>query len=171
VTDILGLRQGVVALVPHSEAWHDAFAEEAASIRAALGDRVKAIEHIGSTAVCGLSAKPIIDVAAGIDEPMRGAGWIADHEALGYEYRGESGVAGRSYFVKGDPRTYHLHVLHLQSEAWRNHIAFRDCLRANGEVAKEYEQLKRALAARHRNDRESYTRGKAAFIRHILGLP
>lgn len=165
---MLGVTRGTVVLSPHSEEWHQLFLEEAFRIRKAGDDHFIGIEHIGSTAVCGLVAKPILDIAAAIDEATLEDGCIEKLRELGYEYRSESGIRGRAYFVKGRPRTHHLHVLNVASEEWRNHIVFRDYLRAHRHVVQEYEWLKRFLAARFENDREAYTEGKAALIRDVL---
>jgi GrpB-like predicted nucleotidyltransferase (UPF0157 family) len=93
---------------------------------------------------------------------------IAPLANLGYEYRGENGIPGRFYFVKGDPRTHHLHVSNGRSSAWGNHLAFRDHLRQNGDAAKEYDRLERRLAETFRDDKASYTEGKAPFIEAVL---
>jgi GrpB-like predicted nucleotidyltransferase (UPF0157 family) len=165
---MIGLQKGIVKLVPHTELWHRQFAEEAARLREAVGGRVVAIEHVGSTAVCGIAAKPIIDIVAAVREAADAGRCVRPLEGVGYEYRGEGGIAGRYYFVKGEPRTHHLHMFELGSDTWREHLAFRDCLRSHRRVAEEYERLKRDLAVRHERDREAYTEGKGAFIREVL---
>lgn len=165
---MLGLQKGTVTLAPHTELWHQLFAEEEARLREAIGGRVVAIEHVGSTAVCGLSAKPIIDIAAAVREAADAESCVGPLENLGYEYRGEGGIAGRYYFVKGEPRTHHLHVVELGSEFWRSHLLFRDYLRQHRETAEEYERLKRGLAEKYGRDRGAYTEGKASFIEEVL---
>src|SRR5215216_1209207 len=136
---MLGLQKGTVRLAPHAEVWHRMFAQEEARLRAALGGLVAAVEHVGSTAVCGISAKPVLDIAAAVRELADAAEWVAPLEALGYEYRGEHGIPGRHYFTRGEPRTHHLHVVELGGESWRAHLLFRDHLRRHPRVAKEYE--------------------------------
>ncbi|HEY9403404.1 MAG TPA: GrpB family protein [Pyrinomonadaceae bacterium] len=165
---MLGLQKGTVNLTPHRELWHQLFAEEEARLREAIGEHVIAIEHIGSTAVCGLSAKPIIDIAAAVCEAADAERCVKPLEDIGYEYRGESGIAGRYYFVKGEPRTHHLHMVRLSSDLWRSHLLFRNYLRQNREVAEEYESLKRDLAEKYKRDREAYTDGKTTFIEEVL---
>src|SRR5918997_6226716 len=139
---MLGLQKGTVRLVPHAEVWHQLFAQEEARLRAALGGLVAAVEHVGSTAICGISAKPVIDIAAAVREIADAARCVAPLEGLGYEYRGEHGIPGRHYFTKGEPRTHHLHVVELGGELWRGHLLFRDQLRRHPHLAKEYEDLK-----------------------------
>lgn len=165
---MLGLQQGTVKLMPHTELWHQLFAEEEARLREVIGEHVVAIEHIGSTAICGLSAKPIIDIAAAVHETADAEKCVEPLENIGYEYRGESGIAGRYYFVKGEPRTHHLHMVASGSDVWRSHLLFRNYLRQNRAVAEEYERLKRDLAEKYKRDRETYTEGKATFIEEVL---
>jgi GrpB-like predicted nucleotidyltransferase (UPF0157 family) len=154
--------------MPHSELWHHLFAEEETQLRNAIGAQVVAIEHVGSTAICGLSAKPIIDIAVAVREITDAEKCITQLESIGYKSRGELGIPGRQYFTKGDPRTHHLHMVELGSDLWRSHLLFRDYLRLRPEVAKEYEHLKMGLAQKHTKNREAYTQGKAAFIEGVL---
>lgn len=165
---MLGLKKGVVELFPHNEQWHQFFAEEKAKLQSAVGDYVSAVEHIGSTSICGISAKPILDITAAIDSKENGEKCIAPLENLGYEYRGENGIIGRFYFVKGKPRTHHLHMLLSDSDELRNHLFFRDYLRTNPERAAEYDKLKKDLARKYKNNRDAYLDGKAEFVESIL---
>ncbi len=126
---MLGLPKGTVKLEAHSERWQQCFVEEAARIRAAIGEVVASIEHIGSTSVRGIAAKPIIDIAVGVQKIADGKSCVRPLENIGYEYRGEHGIAGRFYFVKGEPRTHHLHLVEIGSDFWRSHLLFRDYLR------------------------------------------
>jgi len=167
---MLGLPKGTVKLEPHSEQWRQLFAEEAARIRAAIGEIGASIEHIGSTSVRGIAAKPIIDIAVGVGKLADGERCVRPLENIGYEYRGEHGIAGRFYFVKGEPRSHHLHLIEIDSDFWRSHLLFRDYLRENRTVAEEYENLKKELAKRHAENREAYTKGKAAFIENVLKI-
>ena len=165
---MLGLPKGTVVLVPHSELWHQLFAEEEARLQGAVGEHLVAIEHVGSTSICGLSAKPIIDITVALREIADVEKCIVPLEEIGYQYRDESGIPGRHYFVRGEPRTHHLHMVELRSDFWRSHLMFRDYLREHSEVAEEYENLKRKLAQKYLADREAYTEGKAAFIENVL---
>jgi len=165
---MLGLEKGTVRLQSHTEQWHAAFAEEKKRLQAAIGEFVESIEHVGSTSVCGIAAKPILDIAVAISAAREGEKAIAPLENLGYEYRGEYGIKGRFYFVKGEPRTHHIHMLPVDSEEWRNHLFFRDYLCQNSAAAAEYDKLKRDLAKKNTGDRDAYTDGKADFVKKIL---
>jgi GrpB-like predicted nucleotidyltransferase (UPF0157 family) len=165
---ILGLERGTVRLVPHAERWHDLFTEEEDRLRVALGKYSLAVEHVGSTAICGLSAKPIIDIAVAVREIADAGKCVALLGQIGYEYRGEQGIPGRHFFGKGEPRTHHLHMVELGSDFWRDHLLFRGYLREHRGVLAKYEKLKRELAHEHGEDREAYTVGKAAFIEGVL---
>ena len=168
---MLGLEKGSVKLLPHDERWHQLFAEEKARLADAVGEFVAAIEHVGSTSVCGIAAKPILDIAVAVSDKTKGEHCIQPLENLGYVYRGENGIAGRFYFIKGAPeRTHHLHMLLTESEEFKNHLTFRDHLRANPETAREYDLLKRALAEKYPHDREAYLDGKTEFIEMILKI-
>jgi GrpB-like predicted nucleotidyltransferase (UPF0157 family) len=165
---MLGLKRGTVELAPHAEEWHRLFAQEEARLRDAVGEHVAAIEHVGSTAICGISAKPIIDIAVGVREIADAEKCVRPLEGMGYEYRGENGIPGRYYFIKGEPRTHHLHMVELGSEFWKSHLLFRDYLRRRPEVAKGYEAVKIELARKYPDDRGAYTDGKGVFIRSVL---
>jgi GrpB-like predicted nucleotidyltransferase (UPF0157 family) len=165
---MIELHRGAVRLMPHSELWHQLFAEEETQLRNAIGAQVAAIEHVGSTAICGLSAKPIIDIAVAMREITDAQKRVTQLEGIGYKSRGELGIPGRQYFTKGAPRTHHLHMVELGSDLWRSHLLFRDYLRLHSEVAKEYENLKMELARKYRENREAYTEGKANFIEGVL---
>jgi GrpB-like predicted nucleotidyltransferase (UPF0157 family) len=165
---MLGLERGIVRLVPHVERWHELFAEEANQLRAAVGECFIAVEPVGSTAVCNLSAKPIIDIADAVREIADVEKCVAPLRRIGYEYRGEQGIPGRHFFGKGSPRTHHLHVVELDGDLWRNHLLFRDYLLRHRGTAEEYEELKKGLAEKYKENREAYTEGKAAFIEGVL---
>ncbi len=167
---MLGLEKGVVELVSHTEQWHQLFADEEACLRDVIGEFVAAIEHVGSTSVCGISAKPILDIAIAVNNKANGEKCVAPLENIGYEYRGEYGIAGRFYFVKGAPRTHHLHMLLPDSDAWRKHLLFRDYLRQNPAAAEKYDKLKQELAQKYKNDRDSYLDGKADFVERVLKI-
>lgn len=126
------------------------------------------IVHIGSTAVPGLAAKPVIDIMAAVQTLEASRPAIAAASALGYcyfPYRPDS----EHWFCKPSPafRTHHLHLVPIDSPQWRRAIAFRDYLRAHSDVAGEYETLKRQLALEYRDDREAYTQAKHPFITRI----
>jgi GrpB-like predicted nucleotidyltransferase (UPF0157 family) len=127
------------------------------------------IEHIGSTAIPGLAAKPVIDIMAGVeslDASRPAVVVLADFEYCYAPYR--AGVM--HWLCKPSPaaRTHHLHLVPFQSRLWMEQLAFRDYLRAHPDVALEYAALKWRLAEQHRFDREAYTDAKAPFVRWIL---
>jgi GrpB-like predicted nucleotidyltransferase (UPF0157 family) len=168
--DILGLESGTVRVVPYDPVWaalYDAEAARLSTILAAQGVSLR-MEHTGSTAVPGLAAKPIIDILAGSRDEERRERTIAALEAAGYSYRGEQGIPGRDFFRRGEPRKYHVHLTRIGSPFWKEHLAFRDYLRAHPEAAAAYATLKHELAARHPRDREGYIDGKTEFVREIL---
>jgi GrpB-like predicted nucleotidyltransferase (UPF0157 family) len=168
---MLGLDRKIVELVSHRKEWKTLFEREAELIREVAGDFALAIEHIGSTAIPNLVAKPIIEI-------MVGVGDLADVEKflrlplgkIGYESRGEAGIAGRHYFRKGTATasTHHLSLVELGGGVWKRHIAFRNYLREHPQAARRYAALKKDLATRFRDNREAYTNGKTEFVEEIL---
>ncbi len=126
------------------------------------------VQHIGSTSIPGMPAKPILDIGVAVANFEEAVRCIPLMEQLGYSYKGENGIPRRHYFVKGEPRTHHLHMLEAASEEWKNHLLFRDYLRGNAEAARAYANLKRQLAASFAADREAYQTGKERFINAVL---
>lgn len=148
------------------------FADEAALLATAISRwSPGGIHHVGSTAVPGLLAKPVIDILVGVDSLEDSRPCIALLAPLHYVYAPYL-PEKMHWLCKPDParRTHHLHLVPTHSERFADELAFRDYLRAHGNRAREYEQLKRDLAARHRHDREAYTEGKADFVRATLAL-
>jgi len=129
------------------------------------------IEHIGSTAVPGLCAKPIIDIMIGVPALERIDEAVPEIEALGYEYLSifEDQMPYRRFFRKwkGDIRTHHIHMVEAKSTFWNRHLLFRDYLRAHQEIAAQYATLKRDLATREWEDMNEYADAKTAFIRNV----
>lgn len=161
-------RDPPIVIADYDPRWPLLFAEEAAQIRAACGEAVAAIEHIGSTAVPGLAAKPIIDMMPGVRDIKAAEGLVPAMQSLGYESLGAYGIEGRLYFRRGEPRSHHVHMVEVGGEFWRRHLLFRDHLRANPGDANEYARLKRELAERLGADREGYTDAKSGFIERCL---
>lgn len=164
----LGLEQNVNRLSEPNPLWRQAFDEEAGRIAAGLGAHALAIEHYGSTAVPGLSAKPIIDMLVGIADIDDAQLLIEPMRALGYDYLGAQGIADHHLFGKGKTRTHLAHVIVHQGGLWRKCLAFRDRLQSDGAVRRAYEMLKRELAAVQGMTREEYTAGKTQFIEDVL---
>lgn len=167
---MLGLDRNSILLVPHRAEWKSFFESEAHLLREAVGDYITAIEHIGSTAISGLDAKPIIDILIGVRTAEDARNCITSLAQIGYEYRGEQGITGRFYFRKGtgDVSTHHLNIVEMTSDFWRSHILFRDFLRQYADAAQEYGNLKRELAVTHKGNRPAYTEAKASFIEGVL---
>jgi GrpB-like predicted nucleotidyltransferase (UPF0157 family) len=163
-----------VVIVDYDPHWPAMYEEERERILAALGPAVVAIEHMGSTAVPGLAAKPIIDIMLGIRTLGEAPALYGPLAAIGWEYAPEfeAIIPERRFFRKGPEslRTHHLHMVEFGDEFWVRHLLFRDYLRRHSEVAKEYEQLKRELARQYANDRAGYTEAKTDFIRRVEGL-
>lgn len=159
-------------IVPYDPLWPQAYAAEAERVERACGDEELPLrlEHIGSTSVTGLSAKPIIDILAGVPPRASRAPYVAAIRQLGYEHKGAFGIPGRNYFRRGTPRTHHLHLVSWSSALWHEHLLFRDYLRTHDDVAREYAALKRELAAALRagRDHTQYTDAKSPFIRAVL---
>jgi GrpB-like predicted nucleotidyltransferase (UPF0157 family) len=160
----LGLERTANRLAAPHPLWGQAFEEEAARIRAAVGPDILAIEHYGSTSVPGLSAKPIIDLLIGVSDLS-----VADRHAqamiaLGYDDAGDGGVEGHRILGNGSARTHLAHFVAHEGAEWTATLRFRDKLRADRDLRAAYEQLKSQLIADHPTDRRAYTAGKSAFI-------
>jgi len=155
-------------VVPYDPLWPRAFKAEADRIeRACVGLPIQ-LEHIGSTSVPGLSAKPVIDILAGVPSRAKREHYIAAIRSLGYEHVGAYGLPGRDYFRRGSPRTHHIHMVDESSALWADWLMFRDFLRASPETAREYDALKRELALTFADDKNKYQDAKGPFIRSVL---
>lgn len=158
-----------VIVVPYDPQWAADFQHERAAISAALADLDVQIEHVGSTSVPDLDAKPIVDiqlVTRTVEDAIRA---ISPLVRLGYECRGEMGIPGRIYFRKGTPRNRQIHLFTTpENPEVERHLIFRDYLRAHPETARDYAQLKYALAERFRNDRAAYTDAKTDFVNEVI---
>jgi GrpB-like predicted nucleotidyltransferase (UPF0157 family) len=157
-----------VLVVEYDPAWPRRYEEERARIIAALGGLITGIEHVGSTAVPGLGGKPVIDIMIGVTRFEDGERCVAPLEALGYEYRGEAGIPGRLFFRRGLPRTHQVHMVEQGSDFWEDQLLFRNFLRTHPEIAAEYYNLKKELAARFPTEREVYADAKTPFIRSVV---
>jgi len=160
-----------VIIVDYDPEWPNVYAEERQQILDAVGDIVAAIEHVGSTSVPGLGAKPIIDIMVGVHSLADAEKCIEPLSLIGYEYRPEleAFIPERRCFQRGPADAHrHLHMVEIASDFWKRHLLFRDFLRAHPDVAAEYERLKRALAAQFGRDREGYTDAKTSFIEAVV---
>ncbi len=160
-----------VEVAPYDPVWADAFERLRARFARALVGGTTRIEHVGSTSVPGLAAKPIIDINVGVEEQRDVAGVIACLERLGYLHEGDLGVPGREALRQLEPDRlprHHLYVSATSASEFRRHVAFRDHLRAKAEDAAAYGELKLELAQRHRNNIDAYSEAKTEFVEEIL---
>lgn len=166
----LGLAQDETIVRDHDPRWAAAYDAEATRLRLALDETPVVVEHIGSTAVPGLAAKPILDIAAGYSDLTKMNLIHTRIESLDYVFHGDQGDEGGMLFIKGSEssRTHYLHGVAIDSPQWSNYLGFRDALRASPELRGAYAALKKSLAAQFPHDRLSYLDGKAAFINKAL---
>lgn len=163
-----------VEVVNYDPIWPLIFEREKTEILSVVGKKVIVIEHVGSTAVPNLGAKPIIDIMVGIRHLSDAQDCIGPLETIGYEYvpEYEDSIPERRYFRKGPSNVpnkhYHLHMVEYDSDFWRHHLLFRDFLRSHPRAAGEYHRMKKELAAEYRLNREAYTEAKTSFIESIV---
>lgn len=162
-----------IVIEPYNPLWPVRFETEQRLLRRVLAPWLSGpIEHIGSTAVPGLQAKPVIDIMAGVRDLVAAKPAIEalrPHHYCYFDYEADV----MHWFCKPSDaaRTHHLHLVPFDSSLWRDRLAFRDRLRSDANIRVEYEKLKLALANRHGQDREAYTEAKTAFIRSVLSSP
>lgn len=166
---MIGLQQGTVQLLPYDDTWSTEFATEAELLRGVFGNDVE-VEHVGSTAIPGLVAKPLIDIQVGIKILADARKFIPRLEKLGYHYMPERDKPDEVFMPKGPEalRTHYLHIVEIGSERWKNTLLFRDYLRTHSDARDEYAELKQALAQQYGNYRPAYTEAKTAFVASII---
>jgi GrpB-like predicted nucleotidyltransferase (UPF0157 family) len=161
-----------IEIVPYDPAWPASYEAEAALVLACLDYAPLRIEHMGSTAVLGLAAKPVIAIIVLVGDLEHARSSVPRLEAAGYSYWRDNPDKTKLFLVKGLPpapqRTHHLHV-YADAKEFDRHIRFRDALRQSIGLRVDYAGLKRALAERFADDREAYTVGKADFIDRAVG--
>ena len=163
-----GVTARQVLVVPPDPAWAGAFASEAAGVRAALAGIDVEVHHIGSTAIRGIAAKPIVDMLLVVADLAALDARTAAMTSLGYEAMGEFGLPGRRYFRRDSPagvRLFHAHAFERGSAGARRHLAFRDYMNAHPEAAQAYGALKLRLARDGAGDMLAYIDGKDAFVK------
>lgn len=174
MTDDESLQRAIheeVALHAYNPQWPALFKVESSRL-SSLFPQIAAIEHIGSTAVEGLGAKPILDMMAGVAsmetalslaEPLCQSGYTTSSDF-------NASMTARQWFMRwaDGHRTHHLHVVVHEGAVWHEHLKFRDALRGNAELAAQYLQLKQRVATEHAHDREAYTAAKTAFIQSLV---
>ncbi len=157
-----------IRIVDYDPEWPHEFEREARAIQKALGDLVVRIEHVGSTAVPEVPAKPVVDIQVSVADVEDEASYVAAIESLGVPLRLRE-PEHRYFRPAGDqPRTVHIHVCNAGGEWEREHLLFRDYLRASPDARRAYAQLKQELAERYRDDRLAYTDAKTGFILDTL---
>jgi len=158
-----------IEIVDYDPGWPERFESLAEQIRGAIGEVAHRIEHIGSTSVTGLAAKPVIDILVSVRsfDPLEAYGEAL--ERLGFAFRPDDQPQHRFFFdAANHPRTVHVHVCEAGSESERRHLLFREYLRSHPDVAEEYARRKRDLAGRYRDDRKSYAEGKDPFVESAM---
>lgn len=168
---MLGLQRHTVEVVVHDPAWAGQAAGACLAIEAEAGGLLVEIEHVGSTSVPHLPAKPILDLAATVTTFDTISGLIPRLAPLGYLYRGNRPETGGHLFIlesRPDVRTNHLHVVLQGSRQWRDYLAFREALRGRHDLRCQYAAFKRRLAALYPSDTAAYTAAKAEFIQRVL---
>lgn len=152
------------SIVEYDPVWPERFEREATAIRAVMDDEIVDLEHIGSTSVPGLPAKPTIDLLLAVETfaPLDHYSVLLD--PLGYKHQPHVNDAERLFFWKGAPRVYHLHIVEYATWEYHRHLLFRDYLRTHPDTAANYAALKRDLAQQYAHDRLGYTNAKGNFI-------
>lgn len=165
-----------IEIVDYDPRWPMLFDQEAKRLRATLDPSlIVGLEHFGSTAIPGLSAKPIIDILIAVRSLADAqVAFVEALRSLEYVYWADNPKKDRMFFVKGMPpfgsrRSHHVHVTEPNGEMWQR-LAFRDYLRAHPEEAANYERLKRRLAAERQTDREAYTDAKSAYVETVMRM-
>ena len=161
-----------VIVLPYDEAWEQDFIKIQKELQDALGELALRIEHVGSTAVHGLSAKPVIDIDVVIRDRSLLGDVIRALEKAGYRHEGDLGIAGREAFDydgKEHLKTHHLYVCAQDSAELKRHLMFRDYLRANPEAVRAYSRVKEEGAALYPDDIEQYIEYKSPLIEKIYG--
>jgi GrpB-like predicted nucleotidyltransferase (UPF0157 family) len=167
----LGLKRSEVGLAEPNNEWSEEFARESLVISRVLGDLASGIEHVGSTAVNSLPAKPIIDIAVSVETKSAIREIVSKLEGVGYIYRGEAAFQGGHLLVRESSPgvgTHHVHVIEASDPQWRSWLRFRDFLKTDRELRQRYARLKLELKNRFPSDRRSYTLGKTRFIESAL---
>jgi GrpB-like predicted nucleotidyltransferase (UPF0157 family) len=164
-----GVGTDPIIVVEYDPRWAAIYERLSARIADALGELAAAVEHVGSTAVANLAAKPIIDIDVLLTARATLSEAVCRLEQIGYGYRGDLGIRGREAFRAPENEfRHHLYVCPADSSEFRRHLAFRDYLRTHPEEAKRYAAIKKSLAERFRNDRVAYNEGKGAYVEEIL---
>ena len=168
---MIGLKRGTVKLIAHQDEWEKEAKRTIEELKCVLGDTAIDIQHIGSTAISSIHAKPIIDLAIGVYDLNDIMKYIDVLRENGFLFRGED-IPGQVLFVKGDLekdfRTHHIHVVKWNDDAWTRYMNFRGYLNAFPEKAMIYDERKKRLAIQFSGERRRYTEGKQEMIGELL---
>ena len=157
-----------VEVVSYNPNWKEMYKEESGKVKNILSDIIIDIHHIGSTAIPGIKAKPVIDMLVEVKDIEAVDQYNHKMEEFGYEVMGEYGIPKRRFFRKGgDKRTHHIHIFQVGNEEIERHIDFKKYLIAYPDKAREYSKLKEKLTNKYTYDVENYTNGKSDFIKEI----
>jgi GrpB-like predicted nucleotidyltransferase (UPF0157 family) len=167
---MLGVKPGTARIEQHSPLWAELFLQEKQAIARALGPLAIDIQHIGSTAVPGLAAKPILDIGIAVGSREDVARCIPPLLSLGYRHLGHRSEQMGEVFEKLGPSgwTHCIHIVEVHSPHWGDYLLLRDYLKTSHEARESYEHLKREFAERYALDRRAYTAGKAELIQELL---
>lgn len=157
-----------VVLAAHDSAWAEQFAGLAAQMKAACGDKLATIHHIGSTSVPGLAAKPLIDMLPELRWHADGPSLAPLLEPLGFIYFGPYGIDGRHFFRRKGEVDVNMHMFETGHIEVERHLVFRDALRSDAKLLAAYQGLKEELVSRFPNDVDSYAQSKSDFIESVL---
>ncbi len=156
----------IVEVVFYNPKWIEEFALESENIKNIMEKEIVNIHHIGSTSIPGICAKPIIDILIEVKDIKCIDSYNKNMEGIGYIAKGEYGISGRRFFLKGlYERTHHLHIFQVGNHEIQRHLLFRDYMIAHPLQAKKYESLKKELAVKYKYNIEGYCNGKDSFIR------
>lgn len=157
-----------IIVVDYDPSWPAKFDEEKILLARSLEDWAVSIEHIGSTSVPGLCAKPVIDIMVGVRDLSGTMGRLKVLEELGYLHVPGDGDGERIFLRKGTPRTHHVHIVVYGGSEWDQHVRFREMLRNDPDLRERYASLKRESAKRYRGDRQAYVDSKNEIISSAL---
>jgi GrpB-like predicted nucleotidyltransferase (UPF0157 family) len=161
-----------VKLEKYNSIWEEDFLKECEIIKKLAGKYVLKIEHVGSTSIKGLSAKPIIDIVILVEKLSDALKFSKVLETNGYSFRYDNGKKGEYFVYKkyGNERVYYIHIVEKESSRYENFILFKNYLISHKDKMKEYQALKEQLSKKYKSDRKHYTLLKANFIENIIKL-
>ena len=164
----IGIPENIICLKPYTVIWKWVYQIEKSRLKISLCGHVDDIQHVGSTAIPGMHAKPIIDMCLAISDYRSAMLCVHRIENLGYKYKGENGALQQHYFVKGIPASYHLYMVENGNKILENGVYFRDYLKQYSDVATNYVILKQQLALQFATDLIEYQKAKQSFVNQVI---